>query len=79
MPQAIDLAIACFLCLAFERLTERFICLVLEEFALVGHPAEEAMGHRLPARAGLIRERPQRMVETAIPAEDCVLIGRCGL
>ena len=63
MLQAIALAITCFICFAFENLTERFICLVLEEFALVGNPAEQAIGHQLLARAGLIRERPQRMVE----------------
>jgi hypothetical protein len=79
MPHAIALAIACFIRLAFENLTERFICLVLEEFALVGNPAEQAIGDQLLARAGLIRERPQRMVESPMPAEDCLLIGQCGL
>jgi hypothetical protein len=63
MLQAIALAITCFQCFAFENLTKRFICLVLEEFALVGNPAEQAIGHQLLARAGLIRERPQAMVE----------------
>ena len=79
MLQAIALAITCFLFFAIENLTERFICLVLEEFALVGNPAEQANGHQLPARAGLIRERPQRMVESVMPAEDCLLIDSCGL
>jgi hypothetical protein len=41
MPQAIALAIAWFACLVFDNLTERFIHLVLEEFALLGNPAEQ--------------------------------------
>jgi hypothetical protein len=40
MLQAIALAITCVICFAFENLTEGFICLVLEEFALVGNAAE---------------------------------------
>jgi hypothetical protein len=79
MPQAIALAIVRFICFALENLTERFICLVLEEFALVGNPAEQAMGDQLLAIAGLIPERPQRMVEYAMPAEDFLLIDSCGL
>ena len=63
MLHAITLAITCFMCFALESLTERFICLVLEEFALVGNLAEQVIGRQLMARAGLIRERPQRMVE----------------
>jgi hypothetical protein len=63
MLQAIALAITCFICCAFENLTNWFIRLVLEEFALVGNPAEQAIGDQLLARAGLIPERPQRMVE----------------
>jgi hypothetical protein len=38
MLQAIALAITCFSCFVFESLTEKFIRLVLEEFALVGTP-----------------------------------------
>jgi hypothetical protein len=72
MLQAIALTITCFICFAFENLTERFICLVLEEFALIGNPDEQAIGHQLLARAELIRERRQRMVEQAIPAQDCI-------
>jgi hypothetical protein len=63
MLQAIALAITGFIGFAVENLTEKFICLVLEEFALDGNPVEQAIGHELLARAGLIRERPQRMVE----------------
>ena len=59
MLQAIALAITCCIRFAFENLTERFICLVLEEFALVGIPAEQVSGDQLLARAGLVRERPQ--------------------
>ena len=79
MLQAIALATTCFICFAFENLAERFICLVLEEFALVGKPAEEAISHQILARARLIRERPQRMVEQAMPVEDFLLIDSCGL
>jgi hypothetical protein len=79
MLQAIALAITCFIGFAIENLTESFICLVLEEFALVGNPAEEAIGDQLLARAGLIREHPQRMVESTMPAEDSLLIDSCGL
>ena len=79
MLQAIALAITRFACFAFESLSERFICLVLEEFALVGNPAEQVIGDQLLARAGLLHERPQRMVEEAMPAEDCLLIDWCGL
>jgi hypothetical protein len=46
-----------------EILTERFIRLVLEKFALVGNPAQQLIGDQLLARAGLIQERPQGMVE----------------
>jgi hypothetical protein len=63
MLQAIALAIACFICFAYENLTNWFIRLVLEEFTLVGNAAEQAMGVQLRARAGLILGRPQRMVE----------------
>src|SRR5258707_9545546 len=63
MLQAIALAITCFIWLASEALAERFICLVLEELALAGNPAEQSTGHQLLARAQLIRERPRRMVE----------------
>ena len=79
MPQAIALAITCFVCFDVENITERFICLVLEEFALVGNPAEQATGYQLLTRAGLIRGRLQQMVEYAMPAEDCLLIVPCGL
>ncbi len=79
MPQAVALAITCFICFANENLTESFICLILKEFELVDNPAEQAIGDQLLARAGLIRERPQRMVEEAMPAEDCLLIDSCGL
>ena len=79
MLQAIALAITSFSGFAFENLTGRFIRLVLEEFALVGNPVEQAIGHELLARAGLIRERPQRMAELAMPAGDCLLIDSCGL
>ena len=44
MPQAIALAITCLACFVFDNLTERSIGLVLEEFALVGNPAEQVMG-----------------------------------
>jgi hypothetical protein len=79
MQQATALAIACIRCFVFENLTEKFICLVLEEFTLVSDPAEQAKGHQLLARAELIRENPQRMVESAIPAESCILIDSCRL
>ena len=44
-PEAIALAITCFICFEFEDLTESFICLVPEEFAALSaiapskHPA----------------------------------------
>ena len=79
MLQAIALTITCFICFALENLTERFIRLVLEESALVGNRAERAIGHQLLARAGLIRERPQGMVEQATPTVDYQLIDFCGL
>jgi hypothetical protein len=79
MLQAIALAITCVVGFAFDNLTESFICLILEEFALVVNPAEQAIVHQLLDRAGLIRESPQRTVEQAMPGEDCVLIGLCGL
>ena len=41
MLQAIALAITCFICFAFENLTETFICLVLEKFELLGIPANQ--------------------------------------
>jgi hypothetical protein len=63
MLQAIAVAITCFICFAFENLTERFICLVLEESSLVGNLAEQGIGDQLLARAGLIHERSQGMVE----------------
>ena len=63
MLQAIAIAITCFICFASENLTESFIRFVLEEFALVGNPAEQVSGDQLLARAGLIRERPMRTVE----------------
>jgi hypothetical protein len=59
MLQAIAIAITCFIGFASENLTESFIRLVLEEFAVVGNPAEQVSGDRLLARAGLVRERPQ--------------------
>jgi len=70
MLQVIALAIRCLIGFVFEDLAKSFICLVLEEFALIGNPAEQAIGHQLLARAGLIRERLQRMIEQAMPAED---------
>ena len=70
MPQAIALAITCVIGFGFEDLIEWIICLVLEEFALVGKPAEEAIDHQLLAHARLIREGSQRMVEQAMPVED---------
>jgi hypothetical protein len=69
-PQATALAITCLIGFAFNNLAERFIRLVLEEFALLGNPTEKAIGHQLPARVGLTGERPQRMVEYAMPVED---------
>jgi hypothetical protein len=44
MLQTIALAITRSLCFAFEDLPERYIRLVLEEFALVGNPAEQVKG-----------------------------------
>jgi hypothetical protein len=47
MPQAITLVITRFARFAFDNLTERYICLVLEKFvpwavpALIGNPAEK--------------------------------------
>jgi hypothetical protein len=61
--QAIALAITCFIRSALEILAEEFIRLVHQEFALVDRHAEQATGDSLPARAGLIRQRPQRMAE----------------
>jgi hypothetical protein len=49
--------------LRLENLIEIFICLVLEKFAFVGTPAEQGIGDQLLARAGLVHEPPQRMVE----------------
>ena len=60
-------------------LSERSTRAVLEKFALIDNPAEQVIGDRLVARAELIRERPQGMVEQAMPAEDCLLIDLCGL
>jgi hypothetical protein len=77
MLQAIALAITCFICFAFGNLTEWFICLVLEEFALVGNPAEHApsangrIGH---ARGGLHIHRLLRVVSLIA---DCA-IGKNG-
>ena len=59
MLKAIALAITCFLCFAFENLNKRFICPVLEEFALLVNLAEQAIGdlhvfgqdHQLPGPA----------------------------
>ena len=79
MPQAIALAITWFMCFVFENLTNKFICLVLEEFPLVGNPAEEAIGHQLLARARLIRERPRPVVEQTMPETDLILIDLYGL
>jgi hypothetical protein len=70
--QAIALAITRFIRFVFENLAERFICLVLEEFALVGNLAEQEIVHQLLARAGRTGERPQRMVDSTMPAEDCL-------
>jgi hypothetical protein len=44
MLQAIALALTCPSWFAFDNLIERFIGLILEEFALVGNPAEQAIG-----------------------------------
>ena len=53
-------AIRRFVCFASEILSEKFIRFVLEEFALVGNPAEQVIGDQLLARAGLsLQERPQ--------------------
>jgi hypothetical protein len=79
MPQVIALAIRCFIDFAFENLANWFIRLVLEEFALINNAAEEAMGDQLLVRARLSHERPRRMVEQTIPADDCLLIDSCGL
>ena len=49
--QAIVHAINCFVCLAYEDLTEKSIRYVLEEFALVGDPAEQVRNDQLLARA----------------------------
>jgi hypothetical protein len=70
MLQAIALAIASFIRFAFDDLTESCMRLVLEEFAPVGNPTEQATADQLPARAGLMPERPRRMAEEATPAED---------
>jgi hypothetical protein len=63
MLQAIAIAIACCLCFVLESLKATFIRLVLEKSALVGSPAEQVMGDQLLARAGLVHERLQRIVE----------------
>jgi hypothetical protein len=55
------------MCLAFENLIERFIRPVLEEFAIVGKPAEQRKGHRLVIRQVLVLERPWRMDGSAVP------------
>jgi hypothetical protein len=56
-----------------------FIRIVLEKSAVFGNPAEQAIGEQLLARGARIHERPQRMVESAIRADDCLLIDSCGL
>ena len=56
MLQAIALAIGGVLRIAFENFAERAICLVPEEVAIVGVPAERPLGIRLPARVRRIRE-----------------------
>ena len=75
MLQVIALAITCFICFAFEDLTEAIIRFVLEEFALVGNLAEQVMGDQLPARGGLIPERPQRTVEQGHAGAGIIFIG----
>ena len=80
MLHVIALAIARFIRFAFENLTEKFICLVLEESRFVGNPAEQAIRHQLPARAGLIRESPQLTIEIDHASGGLyALIGSCGL
>ena len=79
MLQAIALAIRCFICFEIENLTERFICLVLEEIALAGNLAEQAIGYQLLARAGLIQESRPQIFGTAKLVGVYMLIGLCGL
>jgi len=74
MLQAIAIAIARFLCFVFENLTKWFIRLFLEEFFLVGNPAELLTRDQLLARAGLVDERHHRMIEWATRAEDYIFI-----
>jgi hypothetical protein len=51
MLQAITLAITCFTCFASDNFTARFIRFILEEFALVGDPAEHPGAPRCLAGA----------------------------